>query len=61
MKSYKCNKCGKVVQIVWNDDLSDISTILPCQEPFAQRTSGLCLGRLIPVNIKPAPCKDCDE
>jgi len=58
MKTYRCNKCGTVVQIVITKGSVPVDHM--CMAPFPQRTSGLCGGRLIPIDIKPAPCKDCD-
>lgn len=60
MKSYKCNKCGSVFQIevIFSEGEDEMDHV--CLASFPQRTSGICAGELVPFEIKPAPCKDCD-
>ena len=62
-KSYKCNKCGRIIQVVGNSNqeimkflLSDMMCDNKNKAPFPP----MCDGQMIPFNIKPAPCKDCD-
>jgi len=59
MKNYKCNKCGRVVQAVVQDCLNPEKrdVMLICQLTNVDQE---CDGQLLPINIKPAPCKDCD-
>lgn len=61
-RKYRCNKCGRIVQMVHNPEkillYADLEHM--CENTDKAPFPLMCTGRLIPFEIKPAPCKDCD-